>query len=172
MRIFIVPLLIWVIGMGSLSLYTHEREVVRPQTSNEIRAQKGPEGIFGMDITLSFSAQPDAFEVRTNKIEKPATLLVLLNGHEILRRDDKITAGIPILVRPIKGLGDGVNEIYVESRPPAGQAARAHAMRLRLFRDGKKLIEHTYWSEPFMNMSAALPIDLGTARKRKRNHEP
>ena len=145
MRVVVTPLLIWVIGIGGLSLYMHEREVVRAQENAEMMVQRTPEGTFGLDITLSFTAQPDSFGVKTD--EKPASLLVRLNGKEILRRHDEVAAGIPVLVEPVRGLVDGVNEFYVESSPPSGEAPRAQAVRLRCFRDGKELTEHTYWTE-------------------------
>ena len=172
MRVVVTPLLIWVIGIGGLSLYMHEREVVRAQENAEIRAQRTPEGTFGLDITLSFTAQPDSFEVKTDETEKPTSLLVRLNGNEILRRHDEVAAGIPVLVEPVRGLVDGVNEFYVESSLPSGEAPRAQAVRLRCFRDGKELTENTYWTEAGANISAAFSINLRTDPQREGSHEP
>jgi len=170
MRVIVTPLLIWFIGIGGLSLYMHEREGARPQENAEMRSQRTPEGTFGLDITLSFTAQPDSFGVKTD--EKPTSLLVRLNGKEILRRQDEVAAGIPVLVEPVKGLVDGVNEFYVESTPPSGEAPRSQAVRLRCFRDGKKLTEHTYWTEASANISAAFSINLRTDPQREGSHEP
>ena len=172
MRVVVIPLLIWVIGMGGLSLYMHTRDIARAQENAEMSVQKTPEGTFGLDITLSFTAQPDSFEVKTDETEKPTSLLVRLNGKEILRRDDEVAAGIPVLVEPVRGLVDGVNEFYVESSPPSGEAPRAEAVRLRCFRDGKELIEHTYWTEAGPNISAAFSINLRTDPQWEGSHEP
>ena len=170
MRIVVTPLLIWIIGIGGLSLYMHTREVARAQENIEMSAQKTPEGTFGLDITLSFTAQPDSFGVETD--EKPTSLLLRLNGKEILRRRDEVAAGIPVLVEPVRGLVDGVNEFYVESSPPSGEAPRAQAVRLRCFRDGKELTEQTYWTEAGANISATFSINLRTDPQREGSHEP
>ncbi len=90
--------------MGGLSLYMHERDVARPQNSAEMNAQRTPKGVFSLDITLSFTAQPDSFEVRADETEKPASLLVRLNGKEILCRRDEVAAGIPVVVGPVRGM--------------------------------------------------------------------
>src|SRR5208283_3349491 len=170
MRVVVIPLLIWAIGMGGLSLYMHEREVARAQDNAELMVQKTPEGTFGLDITLSFAAQPDSFGVKTD--EKPISLLVRLNGKEILRRHDEVAAGIPVLVEPVRGLVDGVNEFYVESSPPSGEVPRAQALRLRCFRDGNELTEHTDWTEAGANLSAAFSINLRTDPQGEGSHEP
>ncbi len=170
MRVVVIPLLIWVIGIGGLSLYMHEREVARAQDIAELMVQRTPEGRFGLDITLSFTAQPDLFGVDTD--EKPTSLLVRLNGKEILRRDDEVAAGIPVLVEPVRGLVEGVNEFYVESSPPSGEAPRAQAVRLRCFRDGKELTEHTNWTEAGPDISATFSINLRTDPQREGSHGP
>jgi len=170
MRVVVIPLLIWVIGIGGLSLYMHEREVARAQDNAELMVQRTPEGRFGLDITLSFTAQPDSFGVDTD--EKPTSLLVRLNGKEILRRDDEVAAGIPVLVEPVRGLVEGVNEFYVESSPPSGEAPRAQAVRLRCFRDGKELTEHTYWTEAGPDISATFSNNLRTDPQREGSHGP
>jgi len=170
MRVVVILLLIWVIGMGGLSLYMHERESVQAMDNGEMMVQRTPEGIFGLDITLSFTAQPDSFGVKTD--EKPTSLLVRLNGKEILRRHDEVAAGIPVLIEPVRGLVEGVNEFYVESSPASGEAPRAEAVRLRCFWDGKELIEHTYWTEAGPDISATFPINLRTDMQREGSHEP
>ncbi len=172
MRVIVTPLLIWVIGIGGLSLYMHTRQVVGTQENAEMRVQRTPEGTFGLDITLSFTAQPDSFGIKTDETEKPTSLLVRLNGKEILRRHDEVAAGSPVLVEPVRGLVDGVNEFYVESSPPSGEAPRAQAVRLRCFRDGKELIEHTDWTEASGNISAAFSINLRTDPQGDGSHEP
>ncbi len=172
MRVVVTPLLIWIIGMGGLSLYMHTREVAQAQKTVEMNERRSPAGTFGLDITLSFTAQPDSFEVKTHETDKPTSLIVRLNGKEILRRYDEVAAGIPVLVEPVKGLVDGVNEFYVESSPPSGEAPRAQAVRLRCFRDGKELTEHTYWTEVCTNMSAIFSINLRTDPQKKGTHEP
>ncbi len=169
-RVVVTPLLIWVVGMGGLTLYMHTREVAQAQENTEMRAQKTPEGTFGLDITLSFTSQPDSFGVETD--QKPTSLLLRLNGKEILRRHDEVAAGIPVLVEPVRGLVDGVNEFYVESSLPSGEAPRAQAVRLRCFRDGKELTEQTNWTEAGANVSATFPINLRTDPQREGSHEP
>ncbi|MGO8878189.1 MAG: hypothetical protein ACLQMS_01580 [Desulfomonilaceae bacterium] len=158
--------------MGGLSLYMHTREVAQAQKTFEMNERSSPEGTFGLDITLSFTAQPDSFEVKTHETDKPTSLIVRLNGKEILRRYDEVAAGIPVLVEPVKGLVAGVNEFYVESSTPSGEAPRAQAVRLRCFQDGKELTEHTYWTEVCTNISATFSINLRTDPQRKGTHEP
>src|SRR5208283_5422864 len=152
------------------SLYMREREVARAQENAEMIVQRTPEGTFGLDITLSFTARPDSFGVDTD--EKPTSLLLRLNGKEILRRHDEVAAGIPVLVEPVRGLVDGVNEFYVESSPPSGEVPRAQALRLRCFRDGKELTDRTNWTEAGANVSGAFSINFRTDPQREGSHEP
>ena len=158
--------------MGGLSLYMHERDGAQPQNNAEMQPHRTPEGTFGMDITLSFAAQPVSFEVKADETEKPTTLLVRLNGKEVLRVHDEVAAGIPVLVEPVRGLVDGVNEFYVEASPPSVEAPRSQAVRLRCFRDGKELSTQTYWTEVGANISAAFSINLRADSQRGTSHEP
>ena len=64
------------------------------------------EGDYAVEVTLSFDAEGDAFD--------PTSMLVRLDGENILLKSEPIVAGVPIRIHPVTDLKVGVNEFFIE----------------------------------------------------------
>jgi len=152
-----LAILIWIVVIGGLAAYMHSREEVRTATSYHLQ-QAG--GVFALEVTTTFPVEPDPFALQTGQGEAPA-LLMLLNGKEVLRRVDRVEAGVPIRVEPVAGLVQGRNEFYLEANPPLGLANLSYAVRVRLLRDGQPVMERSAWSEPGSKVAVTFQVDVG-----------
>ncbi len=145
--------------LGGLWVYTQ----VRPLTVAPLPAAI-PEATaaarYAMDVTMTFSAEPDPFALTVDADQRPAALLVRFNGQELLRVTERLSAGDPITVDPLPGAVVGRNELFLEAAPPIKQGNRAHAVRIRILRDGVPFAEETFWSEPGTRLSASFPFTI------------
>lgn len=151
--------------LGGLSLFIDRRD---PRADIDVTQQvaRAAEGKFSLDVTLSFSpASDDPFALVTKNAEKKPTLVVQLNGHQILATRDAVPAGELISVHDISGVGIGDNEILVEADPPLDDANRAHAVRVRVLRDGQPIAEQTSWSEPGTRLVARMRLNVPAVKQ-------
>jgi hypothetical protein len=156
-------ILIWIVLIGGLATYMHSREHSRSTASYELHHAKG---VYALEITTTFPVEPDPFALRTDKGEAPA-LFVMLNGKEILRRTDRVEAGVPIRVDPVPGLVEGGNEFYLEANPPLESANLSYAVRVKLLRDGQPIMERSAWSEPGSKIAATFHVQVETREQEK-----
>ena len=63
-------------------------------------------GDYTVEITLSFEAQGDAFD--------PTSLLVRLDGENVLEKSEVVKAGTPVKIHPIPNLKIGINEFFIQ----------------------------------------------------------
>jgi hypothetical protein len=146
--------------LGGLSLFIAGRE--GPAYGDVVeRTNAKAAGAFSVDVTLSFSpTASDPFAV----VEKQATprpaVVLKLNGREILSVDKEIPAGELITANDVAGVVVGRNEFLVEADPPLDVANRAHAIRVRVQRDGKTVAEKTTWSEPGTRLVSRMLLDV------------
>jgi len=128
-------------------------------------------GGFSLEITPSFTVEPDPFALRTSSGEQPAALIVKVNGREVLRREDRVEGGAPLVAQNITEMIEGENELYVEANPPLDQANNAHAIRAKVVRDGEQIADRTLWSEPGVKLAATFRIQVRPQEeKRKDRH--
>ncbi len=118
-------------------------------------------GTFSLEITLTFDAQPDAFE--------PTSLVVLHAGRELLRRDDRVPAGEGVKIE-IAELPVALNEFFVTASAGDEATPAARAVRVRVLRDGAPIAEQTLWSEPGEPVSGKVLVDV-PADRREHAHE-
>ncbi len=158
--------------LGGLSLFIDRRD---PRADIDVtpRAARVAEGKFSLDVTLSFSpASDDPFALFTKNAEKKPTLVVQLNGHQVLATRDAVPAGELITVPDVSGVGVGDNEILVEADPPLEDANRSHAVRVRVLRDGQPIAEQTSWSEPGTRLVARMRLNVPEVKQaREAAHE-
>ena len=140
-----VAALIWIVLVGGLTLYTHMRE---PAKAFKTIAPRTVEGVFALEITPSFTAEPDPFALRGDTERGAPALTIRVNGKEAVRVTDRTEPGRPIRVEPVPGLVQGDNEIYLEVNPPLSAGSGSHAVRVSLLQEGRTLKERTFWSEP------------------------
>lgn len=147
--------------LGGLSLFMSRREMVSAEAAIETVPAAGK---FSVDVTLSFTAAAvDPFAVATEAGGRAPLLKVRLNGQELLNAASAPPAGEPILIDDAAGVVVGTNEFLIEADPPLAEANRAHAVRLRVLRDGRPIAEKTAWSEPGARLVARFELDVPAA---------
>jgi len=138
-------LLVNVAILGGLTLYLQQRtSTARPIVAPVETAVKGE---FHLEVTPTFAAEPDPFSLDLDKGSEAAALLVRFRGQEVLRKQERLEAGVPLRSARVTGLVSGRNEFFVEIHPPLSQAGLAQAVRVRLLRDHEPLLEHTLWTD-------------------------
>ena len=156
MRILAV-IAIWVAIIGGVSLYMN----TRPEITRAIAVV--PQGIgagepFRLEATPTFTAEADPFALEGETGE--TAFVVWLNGREVLKASEESRAGIPVVLEPVDGLIEGVNELYVEASPPVGFGGESYGVRLRLLNSGVAVAEETFWSEDGSRVTGVLRVDL------------
>jgi hypothetical protein len=157
----VITAVIWVALLGGLSLYMHGRE---PAVAVEEFTFREAEGSYSIDVTTGFAVEPDPFALQAEEGAQPAALTVQVNGEQILRETERVPQGAPIRVEDVTGLIAGVNEFYVEANPPLDASQQAHALRIRVLRDGTPLAERTFWSEPGGRIAETFELTVETAQ--------
>lgn len=155
----VAALLIWIVLVGGLWAYMNTRGSIREAASFKPTVARGS---FQLEVTPTFSAEPDPFALQTDDETKAPALTVRVNGLEVLRLSGDVAEGVPIRVEPLKGLVEGRNELYVEASPPIHAVGKSHAVRVRILRDGEVLASHSFWSEPGSKISTTFPVELET----------
>lgn len=157
MRIFFV-LFLWIAMIGGLTLYMHDRDAHAPVAATAVKLSAA-EGKYSVEVTPTFSAEPDPFALVSDR-DAAAALTVTLRGREILARNDDVRPGVPILVDDIEGLVAGDNELLLEASPPNSEADQRHFVQLRVLKDGLPAAEETFWSEGGATVSGTLHFSL------------
>jgi hypothetical protein len=151
----------WAVIVGGVALFIAQRDARR---AAPVYVAEEAKGIFALDAVVSFSAEPDPFALDTGGA-KAAGLVVRLNGRDVLR-EEKLKAGVAARAEAVTGVVVGKNELFVEANPPTDQLDRAHAVRVRVLRDGVPVAEATVWSEPGMPVAAPVSLDVPKAGSR------
>jgi hypothetical protein len=153
----LAAILVWVIVLGGVALFMHARKDL---AANGTASERAAEGHFAVDVTVSFSAEADPFALDASDESGGLALLLRVNGQDVLRRSDRITAGEPLRIEPVPGIVIGENEFYLEANPPLDQAGREHAIRVRVLHDGQPIAEQTFWSSPGARVANAFRIGV------------
>ena len=115
-------------------------------------------GKFSLEIALTFDAGgDDAFALEA---AQSTSVLVQMRGRDLLRLEETVAAGTPVAVEDVQGIVAGANEFYVDVRPSAEALAAAHAVRVRVLRDGNPLAEQILWSEPGLPVRGTVRIEI------------
>lgn len=115
-------------------------------------------GDFAVEITISFDAGPDEFSLDTT--DAPS-LLLQLNGNELLRRTDTISAeASPLRIPSVDGIVVGRNEFYVEVSPADTSSIQPRAVRVRILRDGTPVAKETLWPETGDVVQGTVALDV------------
>jgi hypothetical protein len=141
-RIFLA-VLIWIIFLGGLGFYTQQRERAVPPPVHEENRTAWVRGL-SLEVVATFDIAADAFGVKTEGTNPGPSLLAMLGGREIIRETGNIPAGTRIGIEPLTGVLPGLNEIYIEARPPV--ELDSGALRIRLLRNGVSFAEETFWA--------------------------
>jgi hypothetical protein len=142
--------------LGGLALFMERRESRASQGADV--APRAAAGDFSVDVTLSVTVDDSA---------KQPLVIVRLNGKELLSATEAPPAGELLKVDHVPGMAAGKNEFLVEADPPLAEANRAHAVRLRVLRDGQPIVEQTSWSEPGSRLVARFVLDVPAEGREK-----
>jgi hypothetical protein len=163
MKRILAALLLWAFVLGGLDLYMRRFEA-SPRVVASASSQEKPrtqlQAIYSMELTTTFGVEPDLFALNANTSEEPATLVVRLGDHEILKETRKVAAGVPIRVAPVPGIDRGLNEFFVEAGMSTESSGKSFALRLRLMRDGLQIAEKTFWSEGENKIAGTFQVNI------------
>ena len=158
--------------LAGLALYTMLVVQTRPEVTQF--AEPAAAGQFTIEVTTSFSAQPDPFALNLDDQTKAAGLLLRLSGRGVEYRRLTLAAGSPLTFGPVEqgGIVVGDNELYLEAYPPLDDAGRLHAVRVRILRDGRLIdgAEKTFWSQPGTPLKETFRIHVTGEEKETGNH--
>ncbi len=152
----------WFLFVGGLHLYMARRDAALTAQQQAI-ALAFSRGHHTIEITPTFTAEPNPFALRLDESPTPAALLVRLNDKELLRLTDRVAGGRPVMIEEVKGLVLGANEIFIEASPPDTKANVNHAVRVRVFRDDVPVSDTTLWSEGGSAVSGVVRFELKAA---------
>jgi hypothetical protein len=147
---------IWIVLIGGLAAYMRGRE---PAAAPASHALETPEGIFSLELTTTFGAEPDPFSPWSDSDERSTALLVRLNGLVVLRETERTDAGKVLRIEPLTGLLRGKNELFIEASPRLEPVGRSYAARLRVLKDRSVIAERSLWSDPGGKIAGTLGFD-------------
>jgi hypothetical protein len=155
MRLLIALLLASAI-LGGVQLFMwFQASVPAPRVISFVAAPA--EGRYSLELTLTFDAEPDAFDFDM------ASLRVSRQGKVVLLRTQRLPAGTPILIEDLPGIVEGRNEFFVSVFVPDDGLAQMRAVRLRLLLDGQFVSEQTLWSPPGEPVQGTLVLEASSA---------
>jgi hypothetical protein len=123
------------------------------------------EGSFSVEIVLTFDAAADAFSL------EPTSALVQFHGEDLLRSQEPLPAGAPIVIEDVANVVAGKNSFYVKISAADDSFNSQHAVRLRVMRDGQPLAEHTIWSRPGEPVEGVIDVDVLGQQQTSDPHE-
>ena len=100
---------------------------------------------YDVELTLTFDAGPDEFSLSSDG-DAPSVLLQL-NGKEVLKRTDTVAAtDSPIVLQNVDGVTVGINEFYVQASPTEDDL-KPRSLRIRILQGGNVVAEEALWPE-------------------------
>ena len=124
-------------------------------------------GRFDVELTLTFDVSPDEFSLDANTAP---SLLVVMEGQELLRETSTLTSGYPIVVEDVQGIATGANEFFVRATPAGTSAQLVRGLRVRILRDGHPISEQSIWSDPGQPVEGIVRVNV-TATLDMHDHE-
>jgi hypothetical protein len=156
----ILAILVWVLILGGVAGYIQTRQE-RPAVGAFQPAAAA--GRFTLEFVSTTELEPDPFGIRASPDNAPTSFVLKINGQQVLAKNDRLEAGIPLRLENVSGLSEGQNELYLEANLPLESANRAHAYRVTIKRDGETIAEQTLWSEPGLRLATSLSLNIPSA---------
>lgn len=142
MRPLIVVILAVLVLSGTKWLIDFNAAASAGRQHGELQLIQAP-GETYIEVTMTFDVGPDEFAL--DLVDAPS-LLVNMNGREVLLRTDSISAfESPIVVGPIEGVIVGINEFFVQASPSSLDELKPRAIRVRIIRDGNTMADKSIW---------------------------
>ena len=166
---FLLTILIWVLFVGGLWAYTWHRDAGFPAGPHETGPVETLAGEFSLEITPTFSIEPDPFALQSESREA-ASLELSLNGRAIETAPETLSRGKTIQIHGLSGLQTGFNEIYVKASPPVTENMLAHGVRITVLDQGIALVDQTVWGGRGALVSGTVSFKLESATKEDHDH--
>ena len=143
------PLMVIVLTItlfGGMKWFLHKSAVSSGEHSHAGVQLIQASGAYGIDLSITFDAGPDEFAL--SDVSDAPSLLVQMNGEEVLRRTDTVSADqSPIQIPSVKGVVVGTNEFFIQASPSDMSSLTPGSARIRITRDGHVVSDKTIWSE-------------------------
>lgn len=147
-------LLLAIAVFGTLAAY--ERFVDTLPANHESAAEiPTAKGKFAVEVMLSFDAAKDAFT-----LEDDPAVVVRMGGKELIRRDERATAGEVLRSDDVPGIVTGRNAFLIHAMPAEEHAARRSAVQVRILRDDEVIAENTLWSAPGQPVDGEVVVEV------------
>jgi hypothetical protein len=168
MRIALTAL-IWLIMIGGLSLYIHQRDQRLPPAIQILTTEAASMVDYTLEITPTFSPEPDHFALHGDP-SASATLVVRVGDRELFRSEQALPAGRAVSVHPVAGLVVGRNELYLWATPPLSEALMDHAVRVRLLQGNQEVFDETLWGLSGAKVAGTIAFILERSAEAEHDH--
>ena len=166
---FALAALIWLIMVGGLTLYIQQRDRRLPPPVRTPAAEAVPMEDYTLEITPTFSPEPDPFALQGDPAAA-ASLLVRLGERELFRSGRALPAGKTVSLHRVAGLVAGHNELYLQATPPVSEALMDHAVRVRLLQGNREVFDQTLWGSSGARVAGTIPFTLDKSGEAGHDH--
>ena len=165
---FVLAALIWLILVGGLSLYIHERDRRAPAEIRTPTTEAAPMEDFTLEITPTFATEADPFSLHGDTAA--ATMVVRLGERELFRSEQSLPAGVTVSVHPVAGLATGLNELFLKAGPPLSEAQMDHAVNVRLLQGSRVVFDETVWGRSGANVAGTVSFTITGTPEAEHDH--
>jgi hypothetical protein len=167
---FALVALAWLILVGGLSFYIHERDSRPAVEISKPAVREAARGNYTLEVTPTFSTAADPFALQ-GEVTAASTLQVSQGDKIIYRTEESLEAGMTVRVHPVAGLTAGRNELYLQASPPLSDIPRDNAVRVRVLLDNRVLVDETLWAESGAKVSGTIAFSLTKPEDVDHDHE-
>lgn len=158
MKRFILTGLVWIICVGGVALYMNQRDTATPiDNAITLVAKAASKHTFDLEITTTFSPQPDPFALTT---ETTPAIEISINGTPLPLDAEAISPRHPFVLSNFGNVNIGENEIHISATPPTDAFDERHAIRLRILENTSTIAESTFWTEGGESVSGTLQFSI------------
>ncbi len=158
---FILIILIWILIAGGLGSYFWQRNQGQPLNQNLRVEEAAAIERYDLFVTPTFGVEPDPFALDEDDALDTA-FTVQLNGQKLPLAIDTLERGLPISLKSLQDLHQGINEIYVKASPPMTEAHLEHGVRVVLTHEDEPIVDQTIWSSGGGVVSGTVTFELET----------
>ena len=156
----LLPVLIWIVFVGGLWGYIHQRDrVLENRQGTIVQNIKESDKRVNLYLTPTFSAEKDPFALNLESAEG-SELLVRVNGEQVILPSLALEQGMTAEIADLGNLVEGKNELYLEISPPLSDTNISQALRVLLADENKELLDATVWSEGGALLSGSFVFEI------------
>ncbi|THB75821.1 MAG: hypothetical protein D6B25_10975 [Desulfobulbaceae bacterium] len=144
---FVLVGLIWLVIVGGLWFYVQNRDARLGKLESTQVVDLRVDRSFSLQITSTFSSEPDPFALSTGDNSGERNLLIKLNGSMLELPPGDLSRGQTVTLTDIQGVLQGNNELFVKASPPVSESMLNHGIRLQLFEGLTGIVDQTVWGD-------------------------